>query len=54
MKKNVVISLLMALASLAIQAQIVCHIEGQLMSNEHGNEILICEEGTDPRIQDDP
>ena len=54
MKKNVVIILLMALASLAIQAQIVCHIEGQLMSNEHGNEILICEEGTDPRIQDDP
>ncbi len=54
MKKNVVVSLLMALASLTIQAQIVCHIEGQLMSNEHGNEILICEEGTDPRIQDDP
>lgn len=54
MKKNIAISLLMALASLAIQAQIVCHIEGQLMSNEHGNEILICEEGTDPRINDDP
>ena len=54
MKKNILLSLLLALAALTGQAQIVCHVEGELMSNKYGYNIVICEEGTDLRVNDDP
>ena len=54
MKKNIIIGLFLALAAMAGQAQIVCHIEGEVIGNEYGNDIVICPDGTDLRVNDDP
>ena len=54
MKKIITLSLLLALATWTGRAQIVCHVEGELMSNKYGYNIVICEAGTDLRANDDP
>ena len=54
MKKIITLSILLALATWTGRAQIVCHVEGELMSNKYGYNIVICEAGTDLRANDDP
>ena len=54
MKKMITLGLLLALATWTGRAQIVCHVEGELMSNKYGYNIVICEAGTDLRANDDP
>ena len=36
------------------QARVKCHIEGEILSNQFGNDVVICEEGTDLRVHDAP
>lgn len=55
MKKRIlIITVFLALFAIAGNAQIVCHVEGELMSNKYGYDIVICEQGTDLRVNDDP
>lgn len=55
MKERIlIIAVFLALFAMAGKAQIVCHVEGELMSNKYGNDIVICEQGTDLRANDDP
>ena len=53
-KKTIIISLLLALVAMAGQSQIVCHVEGELMTDNYGNDVVICEAGTDLLAHDDP
>ena len=53
MKRTIITSLL-ALVTMAGQAQIKCHIEGTLATDKLGDEIVIYEEGLDMRHYDDP
>ena len=51
MKERIlIIAVFLALFAMAGKAQIVCHVEGELMSNKYGNDIVICEQGTDLRV----
>lgn len=52
--KTLMIILLLAMVAMTGQAQIVCHVEGELMTDEYGDEFIICEAGTDLRVNDDP
>lgn len=53
MKKTLIITLL-ALVTLAGQAQIKCHIEGRIMTDKFGDDVVICKSGTDLRVNDTP
>ena len=61
MKKRIT-TILLVLVTMAVtnhgysqsQVPIVCHIEGELMTDQYGDDIVICEEGTDLRINDNP
>lgn len=61
MKKKT-ITILLGLVTLAMtnygysqnRAPIVCHVEGELMTNQYGDDIVICEVGTDLRMHDNP
>ncbi len=52
--KKLLSTLLFSLVAVAGQAQVKCHVEGTLETNAWGDEIIICEAGTDLRIMDDP
>lgn len=55
MKKRIlIITVFLALFAIAGNAQIVCHVEGELMSNKYGYDVVICEMGTDMRVHNDP
>ena len=54
MNKKTIITALLALVAMAGQAQVKCHVEGTLETDTWGDEIIICEEGTDLRVVDDP
>ena len=54
MNKKTIITILLALVAMAGQAQVKCHVEGTLETDAWGDEIIICEEGTDLRVVDDP
>ena len=54
MNKKTIITILFALIATTGQAQVKCHVEGTLETDTWGDEIIICEEGTDLRIVDDP
>ena len=54
MKRILTLCLFFALATWAGLAQIVCHVEGELMSNMYGNNVVICPVETDLRVNDDP
>ena len=54
MKKQLIITFLLALVGLSGQAQIKCHVEGALETDAWGDEIIICEAGTDLRVVDEP
>ena len=48
------VAFLLALVWVAGQAQIKCHVEGTLETDAWGDEIIICEAGTDLRVVDEP
>ena len=54
MNKQTVTTILFALVAMAGQAQVKCHVEGTLETEAWGDEIIICEAGTDLRVVDDP
>ena len=54
MNKKTIITLLFALVAMAGQAQVKCHVEGTLDTDAWGDEIIICEAGTDLRVVDEP
>ena len=54
MNKQALITTLLALVAMAGQGQIKCHIEGTLDTDVWGDDIIICEAGTDQRVVDDP
>ena len=49
MNKQTIITILLALVAVAGQAQVKCHVEGTLETDMWGDEIIICEAGTDLR-----
>ena len=53
MNKKTIITALLALAAVVGQAQVKCHIEGTLETDAWGDEIIICEAGTDLRVVDE-
>ncbi|MBR5634066.1 MAG: hypothetical protein IKW78_02635, partial [Prevotella sp.] len=52
--KKIIFTALLALAAVAGQAQVKCHIEGEILSDKYGDKVVICEFGLDQRIHDDP
>ena len=54
MKKTLIITILLALTSVIGQAQIKCHIEGKIMTDKYGDDVVICKNGTDLRVNDTP
>ena len=52
--KQTIITILLALIAVAGQAQVKCHVEGTLETDAWGDEIIICEAGTDLRVVDEP
>ena len=54
MKKKSIITALLALVTMAGHGQIKCHVEGTLETDAWGDEIIICEVGTDLRVVDEP
>jgi thiol-disulfide isomerase/thioredoxin len=54
MNKKIIITILLALVAMAGQGQVKCHVEGTLETDAWGDEIIICEAGTDLRVVDEP
>ena len=54
MNKKTIITLLFALVAMAGQTQVKCHVEGTLETDAWGDEVIICEAGTDLRVVDEP
>ena len=54
MNKKAIIIILLALVAMTGQAQVKCHVEGILETDAWGDEIIICEVGTDLRVVDEP
>lgn len=52
MNKKTTITILFALVAVAGQGQVKCHVEGTLETDAWGDEIIICEAGTDLRVVD--
>ena len=46
MNKRTIITILLALVTVAGQGQIKCHVEGTLETDTWGDEVIICEAGT--------
>ena len=54
MIKHTIITILLTLVAMAGQGQVKCHVEGTLETDAWGDEIIICEAGTDLRVVDEP
>ena len=54
MNKKIIFTALFALVAVAGLAQVKCHIEGEILNDKYGNDVVICEFGLDVRILDDP
>ena len=54
MNKKTIITALLALIAITGHGQIKCHVEGTLETDAWGDEIIICEAGTDLRAVNDP
>ena len=52
--KQAIITILLALVAMTGLAQVKCHVEGTLETDAWGDEIIICEAGTDLRVVDEP
>jgi len=53
-KARTIITILLALVAVSGQGQVKCHVEGTLETDAWGDEIIICEAGTDLRVVDEP
>ena len=51
--KQTIITTLLALVAVAGQGQVRCHVEGTLETDAWGDEVIICEAGTDLRVVDE-
>ena len=54
MKRLTFLTLLLALVAITGWGQVKCHVEGTLETDAWGDEIIICEAGTDLRVVDEP
>ncbi len=54
MNEKTIITMMLALLTMTGQAQIRCHVEGTLETDAWGDEVIICEAGTDLRVVDNP
>ena len=54
MNKKTIITALLALIAITGHGQIKCHVEGTLETDAWGDEIIICEAGTELRAVNDP
>ena len=54
MNKKTIITALFALVALTGWAQVKCHVEGKIMTDKYGDDVVICKEGTDLRVNDAP
>ena len=54
MDKQTIITILIALVAVSGQGQVKCHVEGTLETDAWGDEVIICEAGTDLRVVDEP
>ncbi len=54
MNKQIIITILLALVAMTGLGQVKCHVEGSLETEAWGDEIIICEVGTDLRVVDEP
>lgn len=52
MNKTTIITALLALAAMAAQGQVKCHIKGELRDTTQGNTIVICPASVDIRVSD--
>lgn len=52
--KQTIITILFAFVAMTGLAQVKCHVEGTLETDAWGDEIIICEAGTDLRVVDEP
>ncbi|MBR5652513.1 MAG: redoxin domain-containing protein [Prevotella sp.] len=52
--QRTIITSLLVLVAMAGQGQVKCHVEGTLETDAWGDEIIICEAGTDLRVVDEP
>ncbi len=52
--QRTIITILLALVTLAGQAQVKCHVEGKIMTDKYGDDVVVCKDGTDLRVNDDP
>lgn len=52
MNKTSIITVLLALAAMAAQGQVKCHIKGELRDTTQGNTIVICPASVDIRVSD--
>ena len=53
-KARAIIAILLALVAMTGQGKFKCHVEGTLETDAWGDEIIICEAGTDLRVVDEP
>ena len=54
MKRTTILTFLFALVAMTGWGQVKCHVEGTLETDAWGDEIIICEAGTDLRVVDEP
>lgn len=54
MNKKSIITILLAFIAIAGQAQVKCHVEGKIMTDKYGDDVVVCKDGTDLRVNDDP
>ena len=54
MNKKTIITALLALVAMTGQGQVKCHVEGKIMTDKYGDDVVICKEGTDLRVNDAP
>ena len=54
MNRKTIITALLVLVAMAGQGQVKCHVEGTLETDAWGDEVIICEAGTDLRVVDEP
>ena len=52
MNKITIITILLALVAMAGQAQVKCHIRGELRDTTHGKTVVICPADVDIRVSD--
>ena len=49
MNKQTIITILLALVAMAGQGQVKCHVEGEIMTDKYGDDVVVCKDGTDLR-----